>query len=813
MPFSAVTPALPSATPHARAACPHTYAYVASWTPCNVYVVADVREAVLAPQRNAAAAMRMFITATRAHSLTRAAPQRLYAVARPVNGRLRARYVSSLAATRISADSRATEHLLSSKRKARNNQCQLLRPPSPTHRKPPAHDPPFSSPFHSAEFRNSLPLASPMARSLRLGVVALFFLSCCARVSAQNRCSPQLEHSSRERSDGVNACRPCAPTYFSFRAHTFHCEQCPKGFGIDPYGLLCEQCQPGFYKNTTAFERCRPCPPGTYSWKRATSCIPCPRSTFSSGGGGTQSCKICPIGHYWHWISPTMYPECIRCPPGHSTSDTNLWQCTACKAGTHSHVEPDGTQRCIACPPGTFSQPASYKCTPCAPGTYNPQRGAPSCAKCPPRSNAWVRGMSFCVPHCARGSVRDGLPCVWCEKGYGRRGNVCSPCVSGTHSSRSIATECPQCPLHMLPNDDSTSCKCASGLLSIVRWGKLYCERCRDKHAHSPDGKQCVCVNGMQIDGSGNCRCLPGHKYVKAQCVRCSKWELAHLYDEKNSCETCAPGEGLYDRVCKKCPTGTANEYVNVAPCYKCPDGMEPRRGACRCKSGSEQIGARSCRVCQSGTFSDSVYEDCTSCSPGYYSSTSGASYCKKCPFWLTSWHGATYCRRHCPKHSYLTEGKCVCYPRYFWDGWRCRLCPMGRVADSTGLKCQCSPGRGWVKGRCQPCPAGTYSRGDYCKKCAPGAYSRPTTPWSCINCPPGTESLEWGSTKCTAKCGYGWFRDLNGRCTSCPKGSYAAERRCKPCPRGTVSAGGWTPSCVTCAPGKRPDAQRGACV
>jgi hypothetical protein len=130
------------------------------------------------------------------------------------------------------------------------------------------------------------------------------------------------------------------------------CEPCPAGT-YSSNGLSCTKCPPGTWSNTTgsSISICRNCPQGTWSSAEGVNssslCIPCGPGRYNniSGAVSKDACKPCPAGTYYE---NTGNPQELFCHP--------------CLNGKTSA---EGAEICKDCPYRTISNPSHTQCITC----------------------------------------------------------------------------------------------------------------------------------------------------------------------------------------------------------------------------------------------------------------------------------------------------------------------------------------------------------------------------------------------------------------------------------------------------------------
>lgn len=202
------------------------------------------------------------------------------------------------------------------------------------------------------------------------------------------------------------------------------------------YNSSCVKCPDGFYTHLgdDGLE-CMPCQPNTWSNSISGGCRLCPTQSTSLGGTGIEGC-LCFAGFELSIFFNVPY--CISCTPG--------------------KYAPTSSNRCVLCPPGSFSVIST----------------AGSCSDCP-NGHAWFAPpgstrCSFCLPGLTATETRDN--CTRCP-----RGSVCDPqalkvvlCPAGTYDIigglRSLS-ECKPCPANNFCLTPISIEPCPSGTYSL----------------------------------------------------------------------------------------------------------------------------------------------------------------------------------------------------------------------------------------------------------------------------------------------------------------------------------------------------------
>ena len=308
----------------------------------------------------------------------------------------------------------------------------------------------------------------------------------------------------------ASACLPCPAGTYTSTAGLTACVQCPlRTFGADGQ---CVTCPAGTYTSTTGNTGCVSCEPGTFGAVPGSDCSNCSTGTYSAGFGNTScapcanaignatlvgpgtnatncpfacrpgftyaaaanTCSQCLVGQ-WSAAGSTLCSSCAPAPvnatlTGVGTSATNCpfvcnagyvlntstSSCTPCTAGTRQ----SGTA-CVACTPGSYSDPAASVCTVCGSGRYS-TGAASACARCAhqgPYTGFLGRGTSVNCPfYCTAGA-------------YIVNKALCVPCANGTFATAAGATRCANCPLGMWSVGASSVCTVCSALNVVAANG------------------------------------------------------------------------------------------------------------------------------------------------------------------------------------------------------------------------------------------------------------------------------------------------------------------------------------------------------
>lgn len=380
------------------------------------------------------------------------------------------------------------------------------------------------------------------------------------------------------------SCQLCPPgTYRFFAPHYIssrHPQSCKDPYAlntaVDTSNSICVKCPPGTYNPFSGAQRfrlCQPCAAGLTSGWGATKCHRCPFGESSVAGSPLcvrctpgyrltkpcnvglfpdSTCTVCGEGYY---TDRANSEECIKCPPGSSTTQkgtrsksgckicgggslkcscayefssrrsTELYPffrpvgdptCTQCPPGTAAYTEfATRLEECKPCPNGTVLDSYDYYCRKCKKGTYSFGSGAEACrakwdGKCPETFFKDSRGL-----------------CIICGRGYRRVGGSCRKCPAGTVQNYGHETGCAKC---VFPNVALPSaygpCRCARDYFWEYKSG--LCKRCPygtvvDRDIHSESDCKPDCDRFPDAEVCTSCKMDYGRYGGKSECRKCPK--------------------------------------------------------------------------------------------------------------------------------------------------------------------------------------------------------------------------------------------------------------------------------------------------
>lgn len=616
-------------------------------------------------------------------------------------------------------------------------------------------------------------------------------------------------------------------------------------------------CSFGRYASTDINEPCKSCPVGKYSnmasfipsdtslYQDASFiCYPCPDFTTTIGDTEIPQKCVCPGNttaydstmypyaarfqdyylQYGYWCIPDLCPvgtyhnmdyKIVNNYAGFSTTivfdmTNSLFPARSCQPCSFSFYRNSSMSKdhCVKCPDttgtsfkgatsindcvcdvGFYFSSAEARCVPCAVGFYKDSVGNAQCTPCPSNSSTTVLGSA---------SIND---CV-CDLGYsGSRYDECIACARKTYKNvKGNNINCQVCPgdstTEFAASTDFSACKCGPGYKGAdgsncelcspgtfkLVYGNYPCISCTDTYVTVDDGtgnQGCFCNYGNYQDVTGMCVNCPINTYKDTisnslACTPCTNNSIT-LQEASVSVAycLCEPRYGLNsDGECVKCPSNTYQSGYSRSACVGCP-----------LYSTSQGFSVKEDCVCNSG-YTGPNGGPCIPCNDRTYKPLPGNANCTSCPSNTVSALAS------------VSINSCICKPGYFGPaGLPCQPCDANAYKPETGnYPCRCKPGyTGPDNGVCSACLLGYY-------KISYGSSS-------CDACPPGSSTLNQGSTsRDQCLCSPGHFR-LNGTCEECPIGTYSTTYEaltCIPCTgnTSTLYTASSSPNQCLCKPG-----------
>lgn len=446
------------------------------------------------------------------------------------------------------------------------------------------------------------------------------------------------------------------------------------------------------------------------------------------------------------------------------------------------------------CRKGTFFDGA--RCQPCPRNTFSDSEAATECTPCPPlqQSDTFSKSISDCSP-CDPGKFFDVTV----------RGQSCRSCPANTFS-KGNSTECTPCPPGLVSTSSSAECmECPLGSFAERRFQRLICTRCpRGQTTTTGNATSCTkCLPGtFQPKGGqqrdrlmGVCKPCPPGSFTsfagKTKCAKCPRGSFQDLpgstsckgcprkstsrrrgakqcrptCDESEpGCISCLPGFGFNSKsgTCEQCPPGTISPARSTTPCYACPVGqgsVNAARTKCTCEPGFRLRKDGKCEECDSGKSNEDGGR-CICVIGGAISKTC------ECPPFTKNVNNR--CERCNPKKDDECEiclggtefnrnlGRCEeCPANTFsgFDGKRCKPCPADSTSMPGSFVCSCRPGSGIINGKCTTCPKGSRSADTECVPCSPQSFSDIVGAVRCKLCPSGRRPIKEGATSCLPPC------------------------------------------------------------
>lgn len=464
----------------------------------------------------------------------------------------------------------------------------------------------------------------------------------------------------------------------TFRGSCLTCTVSASGSSCILFGPLkmqCVDCLAGSFSKPNlvqAFE-CKRCPKGTTSEKRSSKCTPgraCPAGNevqydgscakcnfFTFNDGKSDYCEFCRPGYIAN--SRVGAVKCNPCPAGTFNGEDDS-RCRPCKEGENSFVT--GASFCVTdktpCPPNFFrtSTGACETCTKLqrldkknkncvkCPKNHLSEGGlATKCNRCPQggeTSDSFLR--CLCRPGWGYGDIEgvNGGGCRKCPPGTSSPGtSYCGECYSESYAPKAGMAGCLTCPSGTSqPLRGQTKCNqvapCRKGLIKSAE------EVCVEPATNCPPNHRRLVEDEFETPHCNPLTCPEGTRMIRP-----------YDYSGSVECGVCEKTERYIPNI-KKCKFCRPNEFTDgdlSQECKKCPNGMEPFDGECKCGGARHMVNGK-CVRCPKGTFGYNQVGGCEPCVAGTFSSTRGVfESCTKCPAGKISGPGASSCKP-CPK-------------------------------------------------------------------------------------------------------------------------------------------------------------------
>jgi len=474
------------------------------------------------------------------------------------------------------------------------------------------------------------------------------------------------------------ACELCAAGRFQNATRQSACHACGVSSTAAPARGFCE-CDAG---HTAAHAG---------SARSAPECRPCAADTFKETLG-QHDCAAC--GHFMRAPgASTLQTQCLY-NAGYAFAGS-YEACVACAGGTFKTTVNNGTCDCLACPAHTHSPAASTNRSACACNAGFTPRAA---------------GAGEHVPVCET-----------CAPGFFKAApgtGSCEACAADTYNPHANATRCLACYSH------------SSAPASTTALVNCECDASR-----SVQGAACVaCALGtFAVDQTVACETCANSRFTNASaqtvCQACAADAYSHAprtwrASATRATRTLPPrrrGPGCARRVL---PTRTrrrpAPRPAWPARRTRRPPAASVLQNACQCSEGFHQEGARQCRACAPGAYSDALdVEACTACADGRFANASSMTACHFC--WSHSASDGALAGCEClPGFTPAGPTACVACAQDTYketpDDSTCVACRAHSRAGAGSFlaaQCLCLPGfhlRGdAATGECVVCAAGTF--------------------------------------------------------------------------------------------------------
>jgi hypothetical protein len=394
-------------------------------------------------------------------------------------------------------------------------------------------------------------------------------------------------------------------------------------------------------------------------------------------------------------------------------------------------------------------------------------------------------GSNTCVA-CETGFYSDAgaSSCLVCPAGYQCPNGIRSACNGGGYSDAEKQTSCKLCfhvgPDRYTPSDGGahTACNtCALGMF-VGSSSNLYlntCDLCPAGMACDGTADKVHCHSGKFASGTGNYQCTrcapmtysrgyqvgdPGQIPAIQACTLCTAGSYTNK--DQTACLGCIEGGACPQTPEFPFPIHCAGGFYSAAnahECVPCPDGsFSPQYGNPPTYGTTGMYAMKMAAIYGNPfTYTAATPDECLPCTdPGYY--ILNGSSCELCPL-----------DHRCPGGGEKIE----CDPDEYQQNFGKRVC---ETCPSTAPHYYYAyiPTRSRA---CNPlCPAGSYCvGGNIIGMCAAGTYSSPGS-LACTPCPSNTYSANPGSSSCTQCTPPASSGENSTECVQCAPGSFFAS-------------------------------------
>lgn len=445
-------------------------------------------------------------------------------------------------------------------------------------------------------------------------------------------------------------CRPCFRGY-RLAEDGYTCEECFSPLVVDKVSQTCVKCPPGSghdYSTRTCLPctgfkfhdgssgMCRKCPKGMVgnAEKRATSCVPCPRGTFSRRG----RCEPCKKGEN------TFVRGASDCRPDNLPCASNFFRAFngVCKRCSRMERLDSKTRRCVPCAKNQASLGGLAKiCSNCREGAVGTSEGC-QCSK------GWELKKGKCRK-CRPGTVKDSV----------HDENQCQVCSRGDFAPRAGMKECLPCPDGSVqPDEGQPRCirlKCGKGLYPSNRLRDVLPQfGCNKFETNCPPNSKRI----FAFDTGLLIHCNP------LSCPAGSIKTKSNIDDFRlTQCFKCPNEKPVLDATRKRC-IGCRRKEFNAGgkdslKCKRCGQGFYADTNRCFCGTGRRIVEGK-CVACPEGTYG-TLDGECLPCAPGTFNDRRGSSVCQNCKAGEVSVAGSRKCKPCSRGTTTYGEGEANC--------------------------------------------------------------------------------------------------------------------------------------------------------